>query len=100
MSEISGVNPNQPLPNVGGARRAAEAYQAGGKRSGDDSVELSKAAQLMAKLSELPDVRQGLVESIGEQIRNGTYDKGLDAKIDALLADDGKLGELAGDLDL
>ena len=54
-----------------------------------DSVEFSQTAQLLSKLAELPDVRQGLVDRVRSQIADGSYetpDK-LDAAITGLLGD-------------
>ena len=60
-----------------------ETATTGGATRGDDSVEFSAAAQLLSKLSELPDVRQDLVDRVRSEIAAGTYD--TDDKVDALL---------------
>ena len=54
-----------------------------------DSVELSNAARYLAKIAELPDIREELVDRVKAEIAAGTYEteEKLDATIDAL-ADD------------
>lgn len=54
-----------------------------------DQVELSLTAQLLSRLSELPDVRQDLVDRVKAQIAAGQYEtpQKLDAAIEALLED-------------
>ena len=53
---------------------------------GSDQVELSRTAQLLSKLAELPDVRQDLVDRVRAEIDAGTYEtpEKLDAAIDAM----------------
>lgn len=56
---------------------------------GADQIELSEAARTLAKLANLPDVREDLVDRIRTEIENGTYetDAKLDAAIEALAED-------------
>lgn len=53
---------------------------------GSDQVELSRTAQLLSKLAELPDVRQDLVDRVRAEIDAGTYEtpEKIDAAIDAM----------------
>lgn len=39
-----------------------------------DAVELSRTAQLLSKLRDLPDVRQDLVDRVKSEIANGSYE--------------------------
>lgn len=54
-----------------------------------DRVELSDQARLLSKLKQLPEVREGLVNSVKSQIESGNYDTAerFDTAINALLDD-------------
>lgn len=54
-----------------------------------DRVELSEQARLLSKLKQLPEVREGLVNSVKSQIDSGNYDteERFDTAINALLDD-------------
>lgn len=54
-----------------------------------DRVELSDQARLLSKLKQLPEVREGLVNSVKSQIEAGNYDtdERFDTAINALLDD-------------
>ncbi|MBX2852062.1 MAG: flagellar biosynthesis anti-sigma factor FlgM [Phycisphaeraceae bacterium] len=54
-----------------------------------DRVELSEQARLLSKLKQLPDVREGLVNSVKSQIDSGKYDtdERFDTAVNALLDD-------------
>ena len=41
---------------------------------GGDRVEISERAQLLSRISELPEIRQEKVDEIRQQLSNGTYD--------------------------
>ncbi len=71
------VRPSKPQTTSDAARR------------GEDQVELSDTAQLLSKIADLPDVRQGLVDRIRASIADGTYESEdkTDAAIDSLLED-------------
>jgi negative regulator of flagellin synthesis FlgM len=58
-------------------------------RSQQDTVEVSAAAQLLAKLAALPDVRQELIDRVQSEIAAGTYetDEKLNLAVEALLED-------------
>ena len=85
-----GSNGHTSLSRIA-ARRAAEQQaatpSAGAPRG--DSVEVSAAAQLLAKLSDLPDVRSDLVDRVKAEIASGDYEtpEKLDAAIDGLIED-------------
>ncbi len=95
---MSEINPNitatraagrVPAPSKTLSRPAegVEAPQAPSKRL--DQVELSDKARLLSKLSELPEVRQTLVDRVRADIESGEYltsDK-LDAAADNLIND-------------
>ncbi|MBX7073739.1 MAG: flagellar biosynthesis anti-sigma factor FlgM [Pirellulales bacterium] len=63
------------------APRAAAATQ------GADQVEISQAAQLASKLSEIPDIRHERVQSLRAAIADGSYETGdkLDGALERLL---------------
>lgn len=54
-----------------------------------DRVELSDQARLLSKLKQLPEVREGLVNSVKSQIEAGNYDTAerFDTAVNALLDD-------------
>lgn len=56
---------------------------------GGDTVQLSNQARLLSKLKELPEVREGLVNSVKAQIDAGNYDtqERFDTAVNALLDD-------------
>ena len=53
--------------------------------SATDRLEISTAADLLARITPLSDVRHDLVASIRHQILTGTYDLALPARIDHAL---------------
>jgi len=63
--------------------------QADATSRGEDQVQLSNTAQLLSKIADLPDVRQGLVDRVKASIADDTYesDDKTDAAIDNLLED-------------
>ncbi|MBI1369134.1 MAG: hypothetical protein GC162_10830 [Planctomycetes bacterium] len=73
------------------ARRAAEqgTNLNGSTPRPGDSVEVSAAAQLLARLSDLPDVRHDLVDRVRSEIQSGEYETPgkLDAAVNALIDD-------------
>jgi len=91
MSDISPIHrPAAPTldPHTRSARIQA---QADTTTRGNDQVELSKTAQLLSKIADLPDVRQGLVDRVRASLDDGTYETEArtDAAIDGLLEDIG-----------
>ena len=85
MDSISSLGgPSQPILNPS-SRNAAQRDAAGrSHHSPNDRVELSDAARLLSRLSELPAVRQDLVDRVRAQIDAGTYE--TPDKIDATTA--------------
>ena len=53
---------------------------------GSDRVELSRTAQLLSKISDLPDVRQDVIDRVRAEIEAGTYEtpERLDKAAEAL----------------
>ena len=68
---------NRPVDGPAAAPRSA------------DRAEFSKAAQLLSKLAELPDVRQDLIDRVRAEIAAGAYEtpEKLDEAIDRLRED-------------
>ena len=89
MNEIPPVGHSNPALARIAARRAAEASDTADSTRPADSVELSQTAQLLAKLAELPDVREDLVQRVRAEIAAGTYetDEKIDAALEALIED-------------
>jgi len=91
MSDISPIHrPAAPMIDPH-SRPAKTQAQADTPTRGDDQVELSTTAQLLSKIAELPDVRQGLVDRVRASLGDGTYETEArtDAAIDGLLEDIG-----------
>ncbi|QQE10171.1 flagellar biosynthesis anti-sigma factor FlgM [Planctomycetota bacterium] len=69
-------------------QRSAQQAETGTARP-SDSVEFSEAAQYLAKIAELPEVRQDVVDRVKGEIAAGNYDTEdkIDAMLDALAED-------------
>ena len=54
-----------------------------------DRVQLSEQSRFLSKLKQLPEVREGLVNSVKSQIESGNYDtdERFDTAVNALLDD-------------
>ncbi|MBB6429718.1 flagellar biosynthesis anti-sigma factor FlgM [Algisphaera agarilytica] len=50
---------------------------------GSDQIELSDTAKILAKLADIPEVREDLVARVRAEIANGTYES--DAKLNAAI---------------
>jgi anti-sigma28 factor (negative regulator of flagellin synthesis) len=74
MNEIGRINSPQPALAGIAARRAAEQQQQHQPRGGGDQVELSTQSQLMARLKDVPEVRQDLVDQARQRVESGFYD--------------------------
>ncbi len=82
---------------VGQVNRAVErlAITAAGAKARDgieqvgDRVELSKVAQWLDRIRQLPEVRQDLIDNLKQSIEAGTYEtpEKLDAAVTALLGE-------------
>jgi flagellar biosynthesis anti-sigma factor FlgM len=89
MSEVSPIH-RPAAPALDPHTRAARTQtQADTTTRGEDQVELSDTAQLLSKIADLPDIRQGLVDRVKASIADGSYesDAKADAAIDSLLDD-------------
>ena len=73
MNNIAPVGHTAAPTSVSKSEVAAHTASSGHDR-GKDQVELSTAAQLLARLNELPDVREELVAKVRGQILEGTYE--------------------------
>ncbi len=87
MNNIHGIQP----PTAPKAIEPAEAVTRGAPSPEPtgvtDSVEISSAARLAAKVQELPEVRTELVESVKAEIAAGTYEtpERLDVAVSKLM---------------
>ncbi|MEM1355128.1 MAG: flagellar biosynthesis anti-sigma factor FlgM [Planctomycetota bacterium] len=89
MSDIAPVSRPQPAAINGQSRSGKPEPASAAKARGSDSVELSSQAKLLSKLKDLPDVRDGLVNSVRAQIDTGQYEteERLDTAINGLIED-------------
>ncbi len=89
MTDISPINrPAPPLaPTTGSAGRSAAPVN--GAAAGKDQVDVSPVAIWVAKLHELPAVRQELVNRVKGQIQNGTYltDEKVNGAVESMAED-------------
>ena len=89
MNPISplGKSAGPSLNHVDRATHTETPTKATPRRS--DKVELSDAARLLSRLSQLPDVRQDLVDRVRSEIEAGTYEtpEKIDAVVRALAED-------------
>ena len=89
MNEIGPINQNSPaIPRIN-TRHASDPTAASSVQRGSDTVEVSHTAQLLAKLADLPDVREDVIARIRSEIESGEYEtpEKLEAAIDALIED-------------
>ena len=89
MNDISPLDSrNAAITGVQNRHAAADPFAAPPIRR-QDSVEVSEAARLLAKLAELPDVRQDLVDRVKAEIEAGSYEttKKLETAIESLAED-------------
>ncbi len=89
MSDINPITRTQQttLDSVGKPARTSTDSPTTTRSS--DRVELSDQARLLSKLKQLPEVREGLVNSVKSQIEAGNYDTAerFDTAVNALLDD-------------
>ncbi|MEO0476754.1 MAG: flagellar biosynthesis anti-sigma factor FlgM [Planctomycetota bacterium] len=89
MSDINPIaRPQQPAFEQVSKPASSSSDSNATTRSGD-RVELSEQALYLNKLRQLPEVREGLVNSVKSQIEAGNYDtdERFDTAINALLDD-------------
>ncbi|MEM9415848.1 MAG: flagellar biosynthesis anti-sigma factor FlgM [Planctomycetota bacterium] len=89
MSDISPIHRPSPATLDAVAKTVRPDTPAKTNARQDDRVELSNHARLLGKLNELPDIREGLVESVKSEIEAGRYetDERIEAAIEALVED-------------
>lgn len=89
LAPIGRPNPTELTPGIAGSFTDRAAATATPTERGQDRVELSSTAQLLSKMSDLPDVRQDVIDRVRTEIDLGIYetDDKIEASIDAL-ADD------------
>ena len=89
MSDINPIaRPQQTtLDSLNKPARYSEESQTPSR--GGDRVELSDQARLLSKLKQLPEIREGLVNSVKAQIDAGNYDteERFDTAINAMIDD-------------
>ena len=89
MTDINPITRTQQttLDSVSKPTRQSEDSTSAARNS--DRVELSAQARMLSKLKQLPEVREGLVNSVKAQIEAGNYDteERFDTAVNALLDD-------------
>lgn len=83
MTDVGPVSQSRAAAASQTGRYNRSANQASSPQRAADRIELSDHAQLLSKLSQLPEVRQDLIDSVRAQIEDGTYDS--DEKIDTAI---------------
>ncbi|MFW6059912.1 MAG: flagellar biosynthesis anti-sigma factor FlgM [Phycisphaeraceae bacterium] len=74
MSDISPIGRPGPAALGRAGKTPPRVPEATEQARGRDHVELSRTAQLLSKIHELPDVRQDVVERVRAEIESGRYD--------------------------
>ena len=91
MSDVPPIG--RPVPPAMGRSNTPHqpAHPTSSQNRGRDQVELSRTAQLLSKIHELPDMRQDLIARVREQIQNGTYEtpEKLEVAVQKLLEEEG-----------
>ncbi|MBI9016704.1 MAG: flagellar biosynthesis anti-sigma factor FlgM [Phycisphaerae bacterium] len=80
INRIDGYRPLSPISNQPvqpGSENSAKSQPARA-----DRVEISENAMYLARMQQMPEVRQEKVEAVRQQIQAGTYD--IDSKIDVV----------------
>ena len=85
----NGVGGVGRFPGVGNTGRAREAAKPTGPNQPVDQVQISLEAKLKSLLSQVPEVRENLIERVRREIDAGTYltEEKLDIAIERLLED-------------
>ena len=89
MSDINPIARPQQTSFEATSKPARQSSDTASPTRTSDRVELSDQARLLSKLKQLPEVREGLVNSVKSQIEAGNYDtpERFDTAINALLDD-------------
>jgi anti-sigma28 factor (negative regulator of flagellin synthesis) len=89
MSNIFGVQPPNPSQEIEPIGQLQPRGQADGPTSVSDTVEISTAAKLAAKVQSEPLVRTELVDRVKAEIQAGRYEtpERIDATVEALLGE-------------
>ena len=89
MSDINPIARPQQATFESLSRPTTDNTEGSANTRSSDRVELSDQARLLSKLRQLPEVREGLVNSIRSQIQSGNYDTAerFDTAVNALLDD-------------
>lgn len=89
MSDIAPVSRPTPTTYSASGRAVRPAATQPTPTRGDDVVQFSRAAQLLSKIHDLPEVRQEVVDRVRAEIADGNYDtpEKMDAAFEAMFAD-------------
>lgn len=89
MSDINPIARPQQTTLDGLAKPSRVSTDTQAPARGGDRVELSNQARLLSKLKQLPEIREGLVNSVKSQIEAGNYDteERFDTALNNLLDD-------------
>lgn len=89
MTDINPIARPQQTTLDGAAKPARPGEESQSPTRGGDTVQLSEQARYLSKLKQLPEVREGLINSVKAQIEAGNYDtpERFDTAINNLLED-------------
>lgn len=89
MTDINPITRPQQTTLEGLSKTPRPSSDSASAKRGGDTVQLSNQARLLSKLKQLPEVREGLVNSVKAQIDAGNYDTNerFDTAVNNLLDD-------------
>ncbi len=74
MTQIDGVYSNRGIGQIRQEPRQPAAAPESSSPGRQDQVDISEAAQLLSRMSGLPDIRQDKVEQVRQAILQGNYE--------------------------
>jgi anti-sigma28 factor (negative regulator of flagellin synthesis) len=83
MSDVGPISQSHAAAAAKSSRFSRTAQQAALPQRPTDSIELSDHARLLSKISQLPEIRQDLVDRVRSEIESGSYN--AEAKIDTVI---------------
>ncbi|HDY64605.1 MAG TPA: flagellar biosynthesis anti-sigma factor FlgM [Phycisphaerae bacterium] len=89
MADVFGLHPTSAADGISPADRLRPRARAAKASGVGDTVEISEAGKLAAKIHDIPLVRMDIVERVKAQIAAGTYEtpKRIETTVDRLVED-------------
>ena len=89
MADVFGIHPSSAADGISSADRLRPKAPATEALAVGDTVEISEAGKLAAKIHDIPLVRMDIVERVKAQIAAGTYEtpKRIETTVDRLVED-------------